>query len=156
LERDEALKVKLGGLKKEMSQLKEEWNEERFRSIFAEVADMKKLDWKSKGDETLKQWKTLIRKIELADKVAPGSGVQFTFADIAVAMAACDDKLFTATPSALSCDETGYLKATPDSNSNIVYYNATNPEEFGKELEKLIQARITSDDISWLTSWIRV
>lgn len=112
-------------------QLQKKWSSERFEQIFNKISSAEV----SNGNLA---WKTLIRKFELAKKIK--SGVQFTFADILVAMAATNTThLFHATPIHPVYDDNGFLIPIPDPNSNIVYYDAVDREKFAQSIEQFLE-----------------
>ncbi len=81
----------------------------------------------------------LERSLEFANKLKPSSGLQFTLADVGVALALTDQQgFFTASPVRIHISERGYLEPFPDSSSNVFYYNRVDHARFAKVLiEKL-------------------
>jgi hypothetical protein len=70
------------------------------------------------------------------------STVQFTLADVLVAIATTDkESLFTVSPIRATYDENGFLIPLPDRRSNLFYYQKTDHSKIAARLEAFLEKR---------------
>ncbi len=100
------------------------------------------------SEDLLPHWKTLIRNLDFAKKVSSGltrngiSGVQFTLADVLVALATTDHAdLFQAVPIRTSYNASGFLVPTMDLESNIVHYQRVGQKEAAYAIERFLSGK---------------
>jgi|GEM_PF-5437486 hypothetical protein len=111
--------------------LQQELSLGRIKELKAQVFEPKNPELKK-----LPGWGGLERRVGLVDKIA-SSPIQFTLADILVAMAVREDghRLFQATPIKATYNAEGFLISKPDPTSNVVYYGPAKHEEVANYLE---------------------
>lgn len=77
----------------------------------------------------------------------PSSGLQFTLADVLVALAITQDSpLIKGTPSQIHIDEKGHLQAFEDPKSNLLFYDKVDKKELVTLLIQLFQ----KNKLSWM------
>ena len=106
------------------AELLEEWNEPLFLQTYQSVT-------RCMLDEKLQ------RGMKFAYQLRPNSGIQFTLADVGVALATTDSKgLFKALPVSITVNPKGFLETSYKSDSNLYYYQPIEKEKF---VELLLQ-----------------
>ncbi len=83
-------------------------------------------------------WKKMLIYTKLGKRIAE-SKVQFTFADVLVALATTESSyILKAEPVHLSYDENGFLIPTKEEGSNLVYYGRASKEKIAKAVEDFL------------------
>lgn len=117
--------------------LRDEWDEKLFSVVYQDALSL--IQTLTAHSPLQSQLISLKEKFHFANKLRPGSGIQFTLSDVALALAAVDDEAsFQATPSQLKVTSQGYIEAIPDVTSNVYYYNRIDREVFARLLKKYL------------------
>ena len=125
---------------KNLDSLTKDFRDDVFQSTYTTVMDL------IKEIQTIyPKMKSQLGKIEdglnFIDKVKPSSGLQFTLADVGVALAICDHTgFFTASPVQVLVNQQGHLETLKDPKSNVIYYDRVNREDFATILEVCLQS----------------
>lgn len=99
----------------ELQKLQTSWNPEDFKRLHPEIVE--KI-----------QDRQILRKLDVVGAIS-SSEVEFTLADVLVAMAATKGvDLFHADPVDLEVDEHRFLVPKPNASSTVLYYNLSDPE----------------------------
>lgn len=103
---------------------------------FAEVLQvLVKQEAFSPDEELLLQ--KIQRNMDLVKKIID-SEIEFTMADVLVAMATTHPDLFQAAPVVLHYDASGFSKPEEDSESNLFYYKPVSREALAREVENVL------------------
>lgn len=115
----------------QLQDLSDLWDEDKFTSLFDQMTKLMSdlLPTNSTaGQRVLDQ---LNRDLNFANQIRPGAGIQFTLSDIIVALVLADNSnFFTATPVKIIVNERGFLQTSPESQSNVFYYNRKDHKDF--------------------------
>lgn len=123
----EALRSFFNEIKTNFQELVQNWNETLFQTTIAMS--------KQAITEVTNQAQALQRTIKLMEKVQPQSGLQFTFADILVALAISENHdFFSAAEIRVTCNDYGFLVPVPEPGSNTIYYNRVDRNTFADSL----------------------
>lgn len=130
---EEALLEKVAS---DLDELIQEWNESLFIEMYAySMPLMQEIKERYQSEELLTLIDEIERGIKFADKLKPGSGVQFTLSDVAVALALSDaTSLLKATKVKIHINSYGYIDAVQVPYSNIIYYNRVDRDKLAQTL----------------------
>lgn len=126
-------------------QLLKEWDKIRFDRLYGSISALASEMPNRLNGEAKRAWNALVRKLNIT-KTISGSVVQFTLADVLVAMATADrSHIFQAVPIRASYDRNGFLSPVSDLASNIVYYKMSDREKIASSLEQFLNRHIEGD-----------
>ncbi|MDP1835427.1 MAG: hypothetical protein Q8K75_05800 [Chlamydiales bacterium] len=124
----------------QLDQLAQKWDEEQFDQL---VKNIDAMIAKSQSEETTREKQLLSEKLHaemhFAKLISPSSGLQFTLADVCVALALVGDQSpFPASPVELQVSDRGFLIPRHHPESSTFYYDRVDNYEFAQRLLELI------------------
>lgn len=128
-------------LQTEFEALSQTFNQQQFAKVRETILSQSTQILATLDAAAGRSWNTMVRKLDLGHKI--NQGVQFTLADILVAMAATSrgSELFHTSPIQAKYDANGFLVPETDDHSNIAHYGRVSPEKIANWLVQHLEER---------------
>ena len=120
-----------------LDRISKDWDEKLFVEIYsATMPVMQQIQKMNPSPELTALIDQFERSMQFANKLKPGSGVQFTLSDVGVALTLSDEIDFFKTGQVkININKNGFIETVKTPGSNVLYYDRVDSDRFAQILQ---------------------